>query len=321
MDYGGNCRSASRRKEKAIVPGLSIIIPAGDDVSLFEDTLAAVLRNRPRACEVIVPHAGTYADPYELASEVWFIELAAGATHGECLAHAIEKAAGDVLHVLSPGCDFNDGWWQPAVSHFSDAAIGCVAPRIVGPPDASGADIIGVHYGAAGRREVVASSDARERARDLLGPTHRAGFYRRTALRQIGGWPAALPLALADVDVGLSLHQLGYAAVAEPQSRISFAAVASSPSAYQRARQHEQLFWRHTQGALLSLAHPLFAVGECLAAGGPTSMLSALAGKVASIADIRQCRAHAARLKGLQRLTVTTPPPKSSNRGDQRRAA
>src|SRR5690606_8433723 len=110
---------------KAIVPGLSIIVPAGDAVSHFEDTFAAVLRNRPRACEVIVPHAGYYADPYELASEVWFIELAAQATLEECLAHAIDKASGDVVHVLSPGCDFDDGWYQPAVAMFDDASVGC----------------------------------------------------------------------------------------------------------------------------------------------------------------------------------------------------
>jgi hypothetical protein len=301
------------------VPGLSIIIPAGEDVTRFEDTLAAVLRNRPRACEVIVPHAGTYADPYELASEVWFIELAPGATREACLAHAIEKAAGDVIHVLSPGCEFDDDWWQPAVAQFAEPSIGCVAPFMSTERDSDCSGVVGVKFGFAGRAEVSASARRDERALaklKILGPTYRAGFYRRTALKQIGGWPTTLPHALADVDVALSLKQLGYRAAVEPQTRISCPCDAPSASAYELARQREQLFWRHLAtvgGTMAVLAHPLAAVRDCFTAGGPLSMLAAMAGKCASLSDIGACRAHDARMQGLKRLTVTDAPPKSQN--------
>lgn len=290
------------------MPGLSIIVPAGDDVTRFEDTLAAVLRNRPRACEVIVPHAGHYADPYELASEVWFIELAADASREACLAHAIEKAAGDVVHVLAPGCEFDDGWYQAAMALFVDASIGCVSPLVqrAGSDDRSG--VIGVNYGLGGRLEVAGSAK-----RKILGPTYRAGFYRRTALKQIGGWPTTLPHHLGDIDVALSLKQLGYRAAAEPESRITCPGDARTASAYNTARQHEQLFWRHHSGMLAMLARPLLAARDCLAIGGPASMFAAMAGKFASLADIGPCRAHAARLQGLKRLTVTDTPPKSSH--------
>ena len=313
------------------MPGLSIIIPAGDDVSRFEDTLAAVLRNRPRACEVIVPHAGTYADPYELASEVWFIELPPGSTYEQCLAHAAHKAAGEVLHVLSPGCEFEENWWQPALTHFDDASIGSVAPFVSASRAAQPTGAIGVNYGIGGRREVSASDklDARAcRKLKILGPTHHAGFYRRTALKQIGGWPTTLSHTLADVDVALSLSQLGYRAVAEPESRICCPHASRKASAYEMARQREQLYWRHVAGMGLPLAllvHPLVAVTECITAGTPAGMFAALGGKMASLADIQACRAFAVRLQGLKRLTVTDPPPTSSGhptrREDRRRAA
>lgn len=299
------------------MPGLSIIIPAGDDVSRFEDTLAAVLRNRPRACEVIVPHAGTYADPYELASEVWFIELAAGASREACLAHAIEKAAGDVIHVLSPGCEFDDDWWQPAVAQFDESSIGCIAPVL----STSTGNVLGVNYGFAGRSEATssASSDRALAKMKILGPTYRAGFYRRTALKQISGWPTNLPHELADVDVGLSLKQLGYRAVVEPSTRISCTAGTPRTSAYLAARHREQIFWRHTRGVsggLAIAARPLLAMGECLTAGGPLAMVAAMAGKCAAIADIRACREFGAYLAGLKRLTVTDPAtPSGRNRG------
>ena len=272
------------------MPGLSIIVPAGDDVPRFEDTLAAVLRNRPRACEVIVPHAGHYADPYELASEVWFIELAAEASREECLAHAIDKAAGDVVHVLSPGCEFDEGWYQPAVEQFTDASIGCVSPLMLPDREDARKGISGVHYGLGGRREVAASKKAK-----VLGPTYRAGFYRRAALKQIGGWPTTLSHHLGDVDVALSLKQIGYRAVVEPESAHHAArSNARSTSAYTAARQHEHLFWRHNGGVLAMLARPLFAARDCVTIGGPASMLAAMAGKFASLSDIGPCRARRA---------------------------
>ncbi len=298
------------------MPGLSIIIPAGDDVSRFEDTLAAVLRNRPRACEVIVPHAGTYADPYELASEVWFIELDAGASRAACLAHAIEKAAGDVIHVLSPGCEFGDDWWQPAVAQFADASIGSVAPVMSTSGDRDQACVLGVNYSLAGRTEVTARARSEHRLAKarVLGPTFRAGFYRRAALKQIGGWPTSLPHELADVDVGLSLKQLGYRAAVEPETRIACSCDAPPASAYTTARQREQIFWRHAGGALSMIAHPLFVMGECFAAGGPVSMLAAMAGKCAALSDIGACRAFGARLADLKRLSVTDTPPSSNHK-------
>jgi hypothetical protein len=304
------------------VPGLSIIIPAGDDVSRFEDTLAAVLRNRPRACEVIVPHAGTYADPYELASEVWFIELPPSSTYAECLASAVDKASAEVIHILSPGCEFEENWWQPALHAFDDASVGSVSPLVLTNDDNRGA--LGVTYGLRGRSEVFSRGLAR-----VLGPTHRAGFYRRSALKQIGGWPTTLAPALADVDVALSLRQLGYRTVHEGESRIHCPGATPALPSYQRSRQQEQLHWRHVAGFAWATAlaiHPLAAAADCLLAGGPGAMLSAVAGKFASLGDIRECCTFAARLHGLKRLTVTNPPPKTSGhpqRGEDqpRRAA
>ena len=59
----------------------SIVIPIdGDDrrqneIQRFEDTLASVLRSRPRESQIIVVHNGRYEDPHGLGSEVdWIVE-------------------------------------------------------------------------------------------------------------------------------------------------------------------------------------------------------------------------------------------------------
>ena len=51
------------------VPRLSIIIPHRND-QLLEETILSVLENRPRDCEIIVAHDGSYCDPYQLVDEV-----------------------------------------------------------------------------------------------------------------------------------------------------------------------------------------------------------------------------------------------------------
>ena len=53
---------------------LSIIVPLMGDLKRFEDTLVSVLENQPEQSEVVVVLNGPYDDPYDLRSEVKFVE-------------------------------------------------------------------------------------------------------------------------------------------------------------------------------------------------------------------------------------------------------
>ncbi len=55
------------------VPRLSIVVPISRDLAAFESTLISVLENRPRDCEVLVTHDGSYDDPFNLCDEVRFV--------------------------------------------------------------------------------------------------------------------------------------------------------------------------------------------------------------------------------------------------------
>jgi len=60
-----------------LVTQLSIVIPATGTQEQLDQTLVSVLENRPSDCEVIVPHAFDYKDPYDLHDEVTFVGSAA----------------------------------------------------------------------------------------------------------------------------------------------------------------------------------------------------------------------------------------------------
>ena len=84
---------------------LTIIIPALGPTEPFEATLASVLANRPEDADVVVTHAGSYGDPYDLAGEVNFVELPPGSGLVECLNLALLACDSDFVHLLAPGVE------------------------------------------------------------------------------------------------------------------------------------------------------------------------------------------------------------------------
>ena len=68
------------------MPRLSIIVPHRQDDQQLEATILSVLENRPRDCEVIVVHDGSYLDPYQLSDELIYVQEEQGASLTELLA-------------------------------------------------------------------------------------------------------------------------------------------------------------------------------------------------------------------------------------------
>ncbi len=200
---------------------LSIIIPAGGDVSLLEDTLVSVLANRPPRCEIIVPHAGNYDDPYELQDEVRFLELPSPSGAADQIAAALDATTAPFVHLLAAGCEVDEDWYTPALECLSDPNVAAVAPLVFSDESLETVRCVGVAQGIGGRRVEkgcgLSSTSHRLAQLRVIGPTRLAAFYRRDALDAIGGWPAAVG-ALADLDVALSLRRLGYESVVEPGS-------------------------------------------------------------------------------------------------------
>ncbi len=191
------------------------------DLPRFEDTLVSVLENRPERSEIIVVTSGPYDDPYNLGTEVVFVEAPAEASLLECLAAGLAASHAAVVHVLAAGVEATPGWAEPALARFDDPEVAAVAPLVVDRNRPQRVLSAGLRYttGGAVRRidagrlvNHIAAGDGL-----LCGPEVLSAFYRREALTTIASLPNhTCPQAVA-IELALALRRNGYRCVQEPQ--------------------------------------------------------------------------------------------------------
>jgi hypothetical protein len=302
----------------------------------FEGTLVSVLQNRPADCEVVVLHAEPYDDPYALRGEVQFIHAAADTLVG-LLNKALERTAGEILHIIGCGVEMTEASIASAVPHFDDPEVAAVSPVI---QSADGANIVaaGVRWSLGGARRVVADrrlllpGTARLRAA-IAGPTLAAAFYRRDVVAALDGFDASVGDGLADVEMALAIQQLGRLHVCEPASRFLLAGhslATNDAGGFARGRACERLFWRyaHHRGLVASLlCHPLAALWTTVTESAQISSISALAGRASATIEFgnsgrneRRLAVAAERLTELSRLRANVRA-KGQRTQDLRRAA
>ena len=246
---------------------LSIVIPCLRGAEQAEETLVSVLQNRPDDCEIIVPHALPYDDPYRLEAEVRFLHVADAAGLVELVNAAIDQAEGDVIHTLACGVVVEDGWTSRVLAHFADPQVGAVAPLIVQADQLTRIQSLGVGYANGGLPLRVGHNQPLPRrhklANQIVGPSLAAGFFARELLDALGGFSDAVGDELADIDLALSLAELGFRTVSELECKLlarSDLDVARRSGALSQGRHLERLFLRHAAargGIWAVLAHPL----------------------------------------------------------------
>jgi hypothetical protein len=288
------------------VPRLSCVIPVAGSgkappTAALETTLVSVLENRPDDCEIIVVHNRPYADPYDLADEVRFVEhskagLAACATRG------IQFAEAPIVHVLAAGLEVEEGWTEAALRHFANPEVAAVAPVVRDSNNPMQVLAAGLSYHRGGSRHVCTAAPNADTSRPkVIGPTIDAGFYRKAALESLGGGlPTNLGDQLADVDLALGLHYAGFESVVEPKSAVYAQRLIDAGRGGFRAGLHaERLFLRNlpTTGWLPAfLQHPMTVVTE-LARSVPTgSTLAQIAGRLTAWFSLGDYRLHHHRL-------------------------
>ncbi len=292
------------------MPKLSIVIPALDSLALLEPTLVSVLQNRPEDCEVVVLLNRAYDDPYQLGDEVRFVVVREGTDTARSLEAGLRICRGDVVHVLAPGAEVDEGWTSAALEHFYDRRIAAVAPLVLRSREE--ADVVcnvGVEYGVGGSRRLHGGgrpADEFERNIDVLGPTLIAAFYRRDVLLTLPSpFDASVTDGLLDIDVALQLKAAGYRAVFEPRS-VAYRNEALLPaaSALASGRGAERVFWRNAQalGWIRSLAmHGFTVVGELLGRRTIGEKLLRLVGRAVGCCDILAFGRHRRALAALGR--------------------
>jgi hypothetical protein len=194
------------------VPRLSIIIPHRNDQQL-EETILSVLENRPRDCEIIVAHNGSYGDPYHLADEVVYVQEEAGSTVVELLNAGLMATCSPVVCTLIDGAVVSTDWAELPLKRFARQEVATVAPQLqVGRSAVSGIAEQSIRSKAKLRSGKVESTNA-----SAVAPTIAAGFYRRKLLLALGGWNDEVSAGTADVELALLMSDLGLICECESQ--------------------------------------------------------------------------------------------------------
>jgi len=200
-----------------------------------------------------------------------------------------------------------EGWTEPALDWFSDPMVGAVSPLVLQHDDPSRIASAGVRYTAGGRRllnGVGAEVQSIEEvvARNIIGPTMAAAFYRRSAIDALGGLCEKAGVGFADVDMAMSLKALRYRCVLEPDCvAVGHAIDNAGGQTFHAGRCAERVFWRHAaaNGWLYSLlCHKAAVLGSLLGQWIHPGAYTHLLGRIVSaIHGIGCCREHQARLR------------------------
>ena len=283
---------------------LSIVIPCLREAADFEATLASVLQNRPENCEVLVVQPRGYNDPYELKNEVRFVEAQADSTLIDLINVGIQKAAGEIIHVLSCEVEVFEGWTEPALRHFQNPTVGSVSPLVAVKGSLEQVVSRGVLYDPGGVRTSRSEADAQEcRAlgRYLDAPTLSAGLYRRVAVLEVGGFCPEVGPVFADVDLGLMLRAFGYRCIHEENSVVT---TEHPPCAerlsFANGRAVERLFWRNTDPSdwiCILLNHPATWLAECVCNLHHPRIVLQFMGRVLGLVERVVGRHHKRRLR------------------------
>lgn len=285
------------------MPRLSCIIPVVGNAHGLETTLVSVLENFPNDAEIIVVHSAPYDDPYDLKSELRFIEAPRRTGYVGCANLGIQAARAPFVHLLSAGLDATEGWADAALRHFGDPKVAAVAPVVCNQLRTDEILAAGMEYHRGGRAEVLKNPPT------SLGamPIARAAFYRRSALNLFGGgFPAKLGNELAAAELGLSLRRAGFRTVSEPQCKLLGSARSCTESrGFGYGLAAERLFWRNlpAESTTASLSmHPFSVARDLLGSLRNGAAILQLAGRVAAYATLGDCRARHEQLRAAEEL-------------------
>lgn len=323
------CREVTARG-RPYVPRFTIVITPFGGTNLLEETLVSVLQHRPAGCDVLVLDRDGYDDPYHISDEVTFLKLPKDTNLTRAIQAALNQCDTEILHVLGRGVHVGEDWAIPALGHFRDSRIACVAPLLMRTEPKDKIVACGISYDRAGVRR-LGHRGKKLPNRPLtvaqsLGPCLLAGFYRNGALRQLfdsGMIGPRLPDILLDLEIALWLRKQGCKGVFEPDCVLHSPIddLLSEESSFHRALGAEQLFWRHRpRGTGLSpvLSHFGELAMDILRTLPRPSVIPVAAGRCAGLLSAMIPRRHDP-IRQADPQTSATAMPESGKRGVHRR--
>ncbi len=200
------------------IPQLSIVVPLGRDLAGFESTLISVLENQPDGSEVLVPHDGSYDDPFDLCEEVRFV-VASSSNTLDLVGAAATQARGRFVHVLAEGIRATCGWTDDVLECFDHFDTGVVAPVI---RSAANHRIMAAGWSDGSSRLCLSAGQGSESADPAarIGAYLQASFWRRDVLRSMQRAFAGQDTLEASVAYHHLARQAGWRTELAPESTV-----------------------------------------------------------------------------------------------------
>lgn len=199
---------------------LSIIVPLLGELTKFEDTLASVLRHRPKNAQVIVPHDGQYHDPHDLRNDVEFVVCQKRKNLAGFLNASFNAVQGSVTVCIRPGVEIDEDWEHSVIDAFHNDRVGAVTPVIYSETTPSRIVAAGVTFDWTLTRQLAGRGGSTRNASPAnirqSGPTSWLAAWRTRVLQSLAPLDERLDSVYIDLDIALSIAGLGFIAVLEP---------------------------------------------------------------------------------------------------------
>jgi GT2 family glycosyltransferase len=259
----------SSARSGTVPPEISIIVPSHCRTDLLQACLGSLTAHAPPGTDILVVDDGSPEGAASaMARRAGVRALRLAPRRGFCAAAnaGIAAAAGHIVELINDDVEVSRGWAMPALRRFHDPDVASVAPLVLFPP-APGrclkVDSAGDSYyigGIARKRFHERSLSGLDlRPAEVFGASACAGFYRRSALLRVGGFPEDFEAYFDDIDLAFRLHRAGYITCFEPASRVFHRAGSSYPARDRRLAERtscneELVFWRNLPASLLHRA-------------------------------------------------------------------
>jgi GT2 family glycosyltransferase len=141
----------------------------------------------------------------------------------------------------------------------------------------------------------------------VFGASGSTAFYRRAALRQVGGFAEEFGAYFEDVDLAFRLHRAGYRIVYQPDSRVFHRGGASHGRTSrqlleQQSLNEERVFWRNLPAGDLLRAlprHALVLAAKAWRHAERGRLIPFLCGRLRLLTELPTLARHRAALRGL----------------------
>lgn len=246
-------------------PRLSIVIPSSRRPDLLERCLKSVCAFAPTGTEIIVFDDGSRDSIVSRTAERFPVQHILRNAKPLGFARAanagIARATGDIVEMLNDDAEVTPGWAEVALRPFDNPGVVAVAPLVLIHPNGQDGhpliDSAGDQYDPGGFARKRGHGQRLTASfllpKSVWGVSASAGFYRRSALLRVEGFPDDFGAYFEDVDLSFRLKGIGEIRY-EPTSVVwhdvsaSYGRRPNRRTLEMQSCNEERVFWRNTRG-------------------------------------------------------------------------